>query len=127
MTKNTIRRANWSEQDENRPAYIKGKPGRTFYWGHNQTERVGQIAAAFELGEGNRRFRFDPTQREEKHGGIGNKVTFLSAGDVSADADKVRVDDPNMDGDQSEVFEDNQFFTVNGTVDIQFQAHTRAR
>ena len=117
--------ANWEETDENRPAYIKGKPGRTFYWGHNQTERVGQIAAAFELGEGNRRFRFDATRREEKHGGIGNKVTFLSAGDVSADADKVRVDDPNMDGDQSEVFEDNQFFTVNGTVDIQFQAHTR--
>ena len=117
--------SSWSETDENRPAYIKDKPGRTFYWGHNQTERVGQIAAAFELGTGNRRFRFDPTQREEKHGGIGNIVSFLDAGNVSADADKVRVDDPNEDGDQSEVFEDNQFFTVNGTVDLQFQAHTR--
>ncbi len=109
--------SSWSEQDENRPAYIKDKPGRTFYWGHNQTERIGQIAAAFELGAGNRRFRFDPTQREEKHGGIGNIVSMVASGDVNANADIVRT---------GETFEDNQFFTVNGTVDIQFQAHTRA-
>ena len=108
--------SSWSETDENRPAYIKDKPGRTFYWGHNQTERVGQIAAAFELGAGNRRFRFDSTQREESHGGTGNIVSFVASGDVNADADVVRT---------GETFEDNQFFTVNGTIDIQFQAHTR--
>ena len=108
--------SSWSETDENRPAYIKDKPGRTFYWGHNQTERVGQIAAAFELGTGNRRFRFDSTQREEKHGGIGDKVSFVASGDVNANADIIKT---------GESFLDNEFFTVNGTIDLQFQAHTR--
>ena len=109
--------SDWTEDDPNRPAHIRNRPGRTFYWGHNQTERVGQIAAAFELGIGNRRFRFDSTKREESYGGIGNIISFVASGDVNANADIVRT---------GEEFEDNQFFTVNGTVDIQFQAHTRA-
>ena len=118
--------ADWTEEDENRPAYIKDKPGRTFYWMHDQTERIGTIVTGDQLGEGNRRARFDDTKREESHGGIGNILSFVTGANVSSDADKVRLDDPDQDGDQTEVFEDNQFFTINGKVDLKFQAHTRA-
>ena len=117
--------SDWTETDENRPAYIKGKPGRTFYWLHGQNERVGTIVTGDQLGIGNRRARFDDTKREESHGGIGNILSFVTAANVSSDADKVRLDDPDTDGDQSEVFEDDQFFTINGKVDLKFQAHTR--
>ena len=115
--------SSWSEQDENRPAYIKDKPtipdtGRTFYWMNGQTERIGTIVTASQLGTGNRRARFDSTQREESNGGIGTGLlNFVASGDVDANADVIFT---------GETFNDNEFFTVNGTIDLFFQAHTRA-
>ena len=115
--------SSWTETDPNRPAFIKGKPdipdtGRTFYWMNGQTERIGTIVTASRLGMGNRRARFDSTQREESNGGIGTGlISFVASGDVDANADIVFT---------GETFEDNQFFTVNGTIDLLYQAHTRA-
>ena len=92
--------------------------GRTFYWMHGQTERIGTIVVASQLGDGNRRARFDSTQRQQSRGGIGsNVVGFVASGDVNANADLIRT---------GETFSDGEFFTVNGKLDLFYQAHTRA-
>ena len=94
--------ADWTESDENRPAYIQHKPDtfnnpRTIYYGRGgpsaeiQTSRTGPIVNDIGSGTAAREsFRFQTTADETDFGGNSTLATWTDASDES-DADPIGV------------------------------------
>ena len=94
--------SNWTESDENRPAYIQNKPDtfnnpRTIYYGRGgpsaeiQTSRTGPVVNDIGSGTAAREsFRFQTTADETDFGGSTTLATWTDASDES-DADPIGV------------------------------------
>ena len=93
---------------------------KSYYWGHQQT---GRLEGQREIGALRSRIRWNPTAQEDIHGGVSG-VIFLSADEVSADADAL----VQVAADGAVAIEDNQFFKFPaGRWDIYCYIETQAR